>query len=260
MFNRATREIKGAIDLSGVWTYLAFTDLASRYRNTLLGPLWNSAYLAGQALALAVVFGAIFQSPMTKMMPYILSGMTAWLLGPAAIIEMSNLLISMAGTIRSQNMPYLVYPLRTAVRNLLLFGHNVLAFLVIVPFFGHIPWVNPIFLVGALVLALISVPYGMLIAMLCARFRDIGQMVQNFAPILFFMTPVFWASDNITGPRRALFHYNPFYYMINLVRKPMLGMWPDVMDWSVCIGALLVGWAIMLIALNYLRPKIPHWV
>ncbi|MBW8859157.1 MAG: ABC transporter permease [Caulobacter sp.] len=260
MFNRATRELKGAIELRGVWSYLAITDLSARYRNTLLGPIWNSAYLVGQALALAVVFGAIFQSPMTKMMPYILSGMTAWLLGPAAIIDMSGLLVSMAGTIRSQSMPYLVYPLRAAMRNVLLFGHNVVAFLIIVPFFGHVPWINPIFLVGAVVLALISVPYGMLIAMLCARFRDIGQMVLNFAPILFFMTPVFWDAQNIKGPRQVLVHYNPFYYMVNLVRKPMLGAWPDVVDWTICGSILVGGWLLMLLALNYLKPKIPHWV
>jgi lipopolysaccharide transport system permease protein len=240
--------------------YLAITDLVSRYRNTLLGPLWNSAYLVGQALALAVVFGTIFQSPLTKTMPYILSGMTAWLLGPAAIIEMSGLLTASAGTIRSQNMPYLVYPLRVGLRNILLFGHNLLAFLVIVPLFGHMPWVNPIFLVGAVVLALISVPYGMLIGMICARFRDIGQMVQNFSPILFFMTPVFWMTDHISGPRAVIFKYNPFYYMVNLVRKPMLGNWPSMMDWTVCGLVLVAGWLLMLLALNHFKPKIPHWV
>jgi ABC-type polysaccharide/polyol phosphate export permease len=260
MFNRAARELKGAIELRGVWSYLAITDLVARYRNTLLGPIWNSAYLVGQALALAVVFGAIFESPLTKIMAYILSGMTTWMLGPAAIIDMSNMLTSAAGSIRSQNMPYLVYPLRVALRNLLLFGHNVLAFLIIVPFFGHIPWVNPIFLVSAVVLALISVPYGMMIAMLCARFRDIGQMVQNFAPILFFITPVFWDSSKIGGARALLFHYNPFYYMINLVRKPLLGGWPGIMDWAVCGGMLVVGWLLLLVALNHFKPKIPHWV
>ena len=67
-------------------------------------------------------------------------------------------------------------------------------------------------------------------------------------------------NSKIGGARALLFHYNPFYYMINLVRKPLLGGWPGIMDWAVCGGMLVVGWLLLLVALNHFKPKIPHWV
>ncbi len=243
-----------------VWSYLALTEVAQRYRQTLLGPLWNSAYLLGQAIALSVVFGAVFKSPLANILPYILAGMTAWMVGPASIIDSSGLLLSASGIIRNQNMPYLIHAFRAAMRNLILFLHNVLAFILIMPFFHHMPIINPIVVVTAILVAMCCAPFGFLLGMLCARFRDFVQLVQNFSPIIFFVTPVFWVTDTVSGPRRAIFAYNPFYYLINMIRKPLLGGWPDPIDWTVLAITFVAGWSFCLLMLNWLRPRIPYWV
>ena len=260
MRSGAIADFRDTVRLRGVWSYLALTEVTQRYRQTVLGPLWNSAYLVGQAIALSIVFGAIFKSPLTSILPYILAGMTAWMLGPVAIIDASALLISSAGTIKNQNLPYLIHVFRVGTRNFLLFLHNVLAFIVIVPFFHHVPLINPIVLPAAIFVCLCCAPYSFILAMLCARYRDFVQLVQNFSPILFFITPVFWATENVTGVRRAIFTYNPFYYLINLIRKPLLGGWPDLNDLLVATGFLVVGWALCLLFLSWLRPRIPFWV
>ena len=59
-FDRARLDIVRSFQLYGLWGYLGISDVVARYRNTLLGPIWNSAYLIGQALALSFVFGAVF--------------------------------------------------------------------------------------------------------------------------------------------------------------------------------------------------------
>lgn len=260
MTAQAIEDLVGAIRLRGVWSYLALTDVTQRYRQTLLGPLWNSAYLVGQAIALSLVFGAVFHSPLTDLLPYILAGMTAWLVGPGAILDSSQLILGAAGTIKNQNLPYLVYAFRQTARNLILFGHNVFAFLVIMLFFHHLPLFNPIVLLTVLAVALSCLPYSLMLGMLCARFRDFGQLVMNFSPILFFMTPVFWRTETVTGLRRLIFVYNPFYYMLNLIRKPLLGGWADLTDWLAVGAIFVVGWVLCLGFLQLLRHRIPYWV
>src|ERR1700733_12515123 len=102
---RATDDFKRSIEHYQVWFYLALDDILARYRNTVLGPLWNAAYIVAQAFALGLVFGGVFHQPLHTLMPFILSGMVAWVFGPGTILESAGLLMWFSGTIKTQNFP-----------------------------------------------------------------------------------------------------------------------------------------------------------
>ena len=259
-FKRAAQDLSHSLKLTEIWVFLGFEDIIARYKMTLLGPLWNAAFIVAQALALSIVFGAVFKSPIALTMPYILSGMLAWQLGPLSVLDSSGLLLGVAGTIKSQNLPYILQVFRNSLRNFLIFLHNIVALLIIFPMFGHMPIINwtIVFAVPAIVLA--STPYMLVVAIVCARFRDVQMLIMNFSPVLFFLTPVFWNPDLVGGRRSAMVMYNPLTYMVDLVRKPLLNLYPTMMDWIVVGGIFGVGLILAILVFVPSRSKIPHWV
>jgi lipopolysaccharide transport system permease protein len=108
---------------------------------------------------------------------------------------------------------------------------------------------------------LLSAPYCLMLGMVCARYRDIQMLVANFSNVLFFMTPIFWMPSSTPGLRSsAVVVFNPFFYMIELIRQPILNAAPPLMDWLVCGGIAAFGWALCLICLSAFRSRIAFWV
>lgn len=62
---------------------------------------------------------------------------------------------------------------------------------------------------------------SLLVGRLSARFRDIPLIVSNMLQVVLFMTPIMWRADALNS--RWIAEINPFYYMLELVRNPLLG-------------------------------------
>jgi ABC-type polysaccharide/polyol phosphate export permease len=258
---RATDDIRRSIEQYQIWFYLALDDIFARYRNTILGPLWNAAYIVAQALALSLVFGGVFHMSLHTLMPFILSGMVGWALGPATILECAGLLIWFAGTIKTQNFPFLFYAFRVVARAGLMFLHNLVALFIVLPLFGHVPLMSFMLVPAVGLVMLLTAPFCMLLGMLCARFRDIQMLVANFSNVLFLVTPIVWMPSATAGARSASYLiYNPFFYVVDLIRQPILNEVPPLQDWLVCGGIAATGWALCFLCLSAFRARIAFWV
>ncbi len=63
---------------------------------------------------------------------------------------------------------------------------------------------------------------------------------------MFFITPVIWKMEMLPG-RALLLDLNPFYYLVEIVRSPLMGNPPSL---QVILGAVLItimGWAIAML-------------
>ena len=111
-------------------------------------------------------------------------------------------------------------------------------------------------------LLVINLVWMMLIlAVICTRFRDFTQIVQNSMQVLFYVTPIIWNKNML--PEKfgtELLDYNPFYHLLNIVREPLLGNIPSAMNWLVAVIMAIVGWVIALTFFNRYCKKIPYWL
>jgi ABC-2 type transport system permease protein/lipopolysaccharide transport system permease protein len=76
---------------------------------------------------------------------------------------------------------------------------------------------------------------------------------------MFFMTPIIWKPDMLPG-RALILHLNPFYYLVEVIRAPLLGHVPDARVW---IGVLLItvaGWGVALLFYTVYRWRLAYWV
>jgi ABC-type polysaccharide/polyol phosphate export permease len=99
----------------------------------------------------------------------------------------------------------------------------------------------------------------MLTSIAAARFRDIPQIVSALLQLAMFMTPVFWRPEQI-HTRQFILTYNPFYYMLDLTRSPLLGGSVDNRSWLVLGVLAAIGWAVTLLTFSATRRRIVHYL
>ena len=71
---------------------------------------------------------------------------------------------------------------------------------------------------------------ALLLGLINVRYRDLGQLIPNAMRLAFFVTPILWYPDSVTGIRTIFVDFNPFYYFIELLRAPLLGQAPTSSD------------------------------
>ncbi|CAB3649311.1 hypothetical protein LMG26840_02723 [Achromobacter dolens] len=78
-------------------------------------------------------------------------------------------------------------------------------------------------------------------------------------PLIFFLTPVLWFQSTL-GPRAFIAELNPFTHFIAVVREPLLGHMPTVVNYSVVIGLTSLVWVVALVIFSRCRKKISLWI
>ena len=68
----------------------------------------------------------------------------------------------------------------------------------------------------------------MILSVVFVFFRDLDHVVPILMQIFYFSTPIIYPEDSLPDHFRQYLKYNPFLYLIDLVRKPFSdGSWPS---------------------------------
>ena len=117
-------------------------------------------------------------------------------------------------------------------------------------------------LVTVTILVLVNVTWvALLLSVFCARYRDLSQIVANTLQVAFYVTPIMWMPSSL--PTRAgtyLIKFNPVYHVMSLVRSPLLGEWPTLINWIVSIGLAVVGWLVTVLIYGRYKRRIAYWL
>jgi ABC-type polysaccharide/polyol phosphate export permease len=99
-----------------------------------------------------------------------------------------------------------------------------------------------------------------LIAVICARYRDVAQIVDNLLQIAFFVTPVIWAADLLRQDMRWLVDCNPFAVFLSLVRDPLLGIPPPLERWTLALALASVTVVVAVPAIGRYHKRIVYYL
>jgi lipopolysaccharide transport system permease protein len=144
--------------------------------------------------------------------------------------------------------------------HLIMMGHNALVYAAVVAILGIFAGAAGLLIVPALALVILNALWvGVLLGTLCARFRDIPQIVQSLMRVAFFLTPVIWMPDQL-GARAYLALFNPFTYFVELIRAPLIGQVPSALTWGLALAVTLSGWTLAGVAFVRFRGRVPYWL
>src|SRR5690606_11037417 len=144
-------------------------------------------------------------------------------------------------------LPFTVHVLRVVWRNVLIFAHNFIIVLVVMLFVQPpLTWALLTVPLGVILIALNGVWIGILFGLLCARFRDLTQVVGTMVQVAFFLTPVMWRPEMI-GRNRWAADWNPLHHMLEIVRGPIISGSVSYLSWAVSLGLAVCGLALALV-------------
>ncbi|MCQ8240580.1 ABC transporter permease [Rhizosaccharibacter radicis] len=241
------------------WT-LGWLDVKLRYRGSVLGPFWLTASTAVMIAAMGVIYTTLFKINLADYLPFLTLSLVLWGFVGSMVNEGTVCLTQADFMIRAMRMPFGVHAARVLVRNLLVLLHNVLVVVVVFALFHVWPgsralWALP----GAALWIFDSLAAAMMLGMLGARFRDIPPVVASTMQIFFFVSPIIWKPELIEKGH-AWLQINPFYSLIEIVRRPLLGemvpnhLWLPALAWS---GLL---WVAFLLLFFRVRSRLAYWV
>ena len=243
-----------------LWSTHGWNDIRQRYRRSVVGPFWLTISMALMVGGLAYLYAGLFGQSIETFLPYVAVGMIVFNLISGVATEGSVTFISSARIILQTKAPLSVYVYQMLWRNLLIFAHNMCIYLVLLVFFNvNLGWITLLSVVGLFLLMLNGVWAAIILGGLSARFRDVPPIVASLMQIAFFLSPVFWTPSSLKG-REVFVDYNPFYYMIEVIRMPLLGQMPSPTMWLVVIGINCVGATIAILFYARYRARIPYWV
>jgi ABC-type polysaccharide/polyol phosphate export permease len=256
----AVKDFTDAARAHRVWIYMAGNDIRLRYRGSTLGPIWITLTMVIFICTLSIVYSRLFHQQISEYVPFLTCGILVWTYISAVINESTDTFLAAKEYIEGMKMPYFVYIFRMIWRNLLVFFHNFVVYLLVALFFhvninANTLLAVPCFLLVTADLAAASV----IISLLGTRFRDLPPIINAMMTVVFFISPITWQSKLI-GEQSLIVRLNPVSHLLNLVRDPLLGQLPPME--AIYVGfILLIGlWTIAFWVFSYHSKKIPFWL
>lgn len=247
LFSLRLGEIWGYRDLL---TLLVKRDFVSKYRQTVLGPVWFFIQPIFQTIVLAVVFGGM-AGLSTEGIPPILfysAGVTAWNYFANCLRATSNTFTANAALFGKVYFPRAIMPISVVMSNLIQFGIGMIIFAMIYAYFvvnGYVFEPNRyVFLLPVLILIMgvMGLGFGMLISAMTTRYRDFQHLVEFGVQLLMYATPVIIPLSAIPERFKPLMLANPMTGVVEMLRFGFFGSGTlslSLLVYSVCFTVVV---------------------
>ena len=249
-----------------LWGYLGWQDIKQRYKRSVLGPLWISITMAVVAVAMGILYGALFGQPIETFLPYVATGLLIWYFINGCIIEGSEVFIANEGLIRFLPAPLSLHIYRLLWRQTLFFAHNLVVWVALVLIFRTPLNASSLLAIPAFGILLLNGAWiAVLAGIVATRFRDIPPIIASLSQLLFFMTPIVWQYETLLAnpaiaERARIAELNPVLHFVEIVRQPLLGQDIAWRHWVITGAITVVGIAVALVALRNYRARVAYWV
>lgn len=268
-YRRAFGDLRTGFNQRELWLHLGWQDIKQRYRRSVIGPFWITIATGVQAIAMGLLYSVLLDIDLRSFLPHVTVGLIIWNLISAAILEGGDVFVANEGLIKQLPSALSVHVYRLVWRQLLLLGHNMLIYVIIIAIFwppGGLHW-TVIFAIPALVLILLNAVWvSILFGIIATRYRDIAPILGSFVTLMFFMTPIVWTTSGLVqmggeaAKRAKLVEINPLFHYLDIIRAPLIGEDQQAYHWYIVLGFTVVGWALAIVALKKYRARVPYWV
>jgi lipopolysaccharide transport system permease protein len=234
--------------------FLAWRDLAVRYKQTVIGVAWVLVRPAMTMVAF-VAFRRLMRAPDADVPDSILvfSAVLPWQFFATALLESSNSVIANGNLLSKVYFPRLLIPFAAVVTSLadLVVTLGMLAVLMLVH--GIAPTASMLLLPAFIALAFaLAVGGGLWLSALSVRYRDFRYIVPFIVQVGLFVSPVAFTMASLPDRWRPLVAFNPVAGIIEGFRWAILGDRVPV-DLSAIATSLVVTVVAFWFGVSYFR-------
>ena len=253
-----------ALDWREIWRYrdmfLLFVDRAFRtaYKQTVLGPLWFIITPVLSVIVYVAVFGGIANIPTDGVPPvlFYLLGISVWGYFAACLTSTSNSFVSNADIFGKVYFPRIIMPMVAVTVNLLSFAIQLAIFFAFYIYYAAtgtdltIHWQVVLFPFLMILLALMSMGFGMIFSSLTTKYRDLQIMLAKIISLWVYVTPVIYPLSMVTNDKLYLaMSLNPVTPVMEAIKYSLLGVGQFSWLWlgySALVTLILLIFGLML--------------
>lgn len=260
---------KPELGLVSLWQYrgliylFARRDFTSKYRQTVLGPLWMFITPILSTLVFTVIFGNMAKFPTTDSeMPgnlaipaflFFMIGNILWKLFSNISANAAKSFLVNAKIMGKVYYPRLVSPVASAFSELATTAVRLLLFVCFMVW-GSICGIVSVrlsrivllFPLSILQLMLLGLGIGLIISSLTVKYRDIGFMVDFVLQLWLYLTPVAYGLQLVPERWLGLYMLNPVTPIITTARYLCFGggyfqIWYVIWSWAATVLFFIIG-------------------
>lgn len=228
-------------------------NFVSKYKQTVLGPIWAII----QPLLTTVVFTLVFGN-IAGLAPsgipafaFYLSGTILWTYFSSCLTQTANTFVSNSRIMGKVYFPRLVMPISTVFSEMIGLAIQFAFFLIFLVYYAitgqgvnpnHWILMTPLII---LQLAILSLGFGIIISALTTKYRDLAMLVGFGTQLWMYASPIAYDMFRMGafapgGKFHALYMCNPVTSIVNLFRYGYLGI--GTMEWNY----YFIGWAVTI--------------
>jgi lipopolysaccharide transport system permease protein len=227
---------KEIVEYKDLLYLLVRRDFVSKYKQTILGPVW----LFLQPLLMTIVFTVVFKKMAgfkTGDVPGILfyySGMLAWQYFSRCFNSTATTFMSHAHLFGKVYFPRLIVPLAVVISNLLAYFIMLGTFLAFLVAYKFVPWSADTYHVSLSVAflpllilqtAALGLGVGLWMSALTAKYRDFAHLAGFLIQLWMFATlPIFMMVEAVPAKYQWVLAVNPVCSIVRWYRMAFLGL------------------------------------
>lgn len=227
------------IDWQELWDYrdllvlLVQRDFSSRYKQTLLGPIWFVLQPVLTAMVFAVVFGGIagISTDGIPRLLFYLCGLLGWNYFSQNITTGGAVFLNNSALFGKVYFPRLVVPVSIVVGNLVAMALQAIPFFAFLAFYEltgraenvQLSWHALLVVLPIVHIALFSLGVSLWMSASTAKYRDLVHLTQYLIQIWMFATPVFWPLSKVSPQWAWVVWANPMSVPVEAFRICLLG-------------------------------------
>jgi lipopolysaccharide transport system permease protein len=211
-------------------------------------------------VSLGVLYAELFKTPIHDFLPFLCVGLLVWNFLASFLTEGGAIFTTSESYIKQIRLPYSVYVYRSMWSKLIIFAHNFVIYFGVLIYFQIWPGAAALLAIPGLILIVLNGALATVyIGILSARFRDIPQLINSLVQIIFFITPIMWKPELLSG-RTYIADVNPFYHLVEVVRAPLLGHVPELKNYLAVLLITAINLGLAGYVFTRFRWRIAYWI
>ncbi len=264
MSNEWTTEIKPKkkwldVDLKGIWRYRDLfvmyikRDIVTKYKQTILGPLWYIIQPIFTTIIYMFVFGGLagISTDGAPQPLFYMAGIVLWGYFNDSFTVSNDVFYINSGVFGKVYFPRLIVPLSGITSNLLKMLIQLSLFIIVYIYYYFtlennslsLNWSLLLFPFYVLLIGLHAMSWGLIISSMTTKYRDMKFLVQFGLQLFMYATPVIYPLSAAPEKYRAVLELNPLTSIFEAFKYGCLGC--GSLDW----GGLLYSTLFLCITL-----------
>ena len=228
--------------MPGIWRYrellrnLVYKEMKLTYCASFLGLMWAMLIPFAKIAVLWAVFGLIFQRQMDDFVIYLVTGVLPWDLFSTSVMLSANAVYGNGNLLKKIYFPRLILPVSTVAYQLIMFGMAFVVFLIIYfIIMESFSWTLLLYPVALVLFVTFLLGVTFVVSAVTVFYKDVQQIVEISVYALFWMTPIVYSMDQITGKLRTIILLNPVSHYMKLFHHIVYwGTTPPMTAWGIC--------------------------